>query len=47
VSLIQAAKADQAEGRLGMELVRIRALFEHLPPGAMVIASLRLRSAPR
>jgi DNA mismatch repair protein MutS2 len=37
VSLIQETKADQAEGRLGMELVRIRALFEHLPPGAMVI----------
>jgi len=37
VSLIQETKADQAEGRLGMELVRIRALFEALPPGAMVI----------
>ncbi|MEO6573852.1 MAG: DNA mismatch repair protein, partial [Polyangiaceae bacterium] len=37
VSLIQETKADQGEGRLGMELVRIRALFEHLPPGAMVI----------
>src|SRR6185436_10845383 len=37
VSLIQETKADQAEGRLGMELVRIRALFEHLPPGAMVL----------
>ena len=37
VSLIQETKADQAEGRLGMELVRIRALFEHLPPGAMVM----------
>ena len=37
VSLIQETKADQAEGRLGMGLVRIRALFEQLPPGAMVI----------
>jgi DNA mismatch repair protein MutS2 len=37
VSLIQETKADQAEGRLGVELVRIRALFERLPPGAMVI----------
>jgi DNA mismatch repair protein MutS2 len=37
VSLIQETKADQAEGRLGMELVRIRALFEQLPPGAMVV----------
>lgn len=37
VSLIQDVTADQAEGRLGMELIRIRALFERLPPGAMVI----------
>ncbi|MBX3130333.1 MAG: DNA mismatch repair protein [Polyangiaceae bacterium] len=37
VSLIQEAKADQAEGRLGTELVRIRELFESLPPGAMVL----------
>ena len=37
VSLIQETTADQAEGRLGVELVRIRALFERLPPGAMVI----------
>jgi DNA mismatch repair protein MutS2 len=37
VSLIQETKADQAEGRLGMELIRIRDLFERLPPGAMVI----------
>lgn len=37
VSLIQETKADQAEGRLGVELVRIRALFECLPPGAMVL----------
>jgi DNA mismatch repair protein MutS2 len=37
VSLIQEVKVDQSEGRLGVELVRIRELFEHLPPGAMVI----------
>ena len=37
VSLIQDTKADQSEGRLGMELIRIRGLFERLPPGAMVI----------
>src|SRR5262249_17734479 len=37
VSLIQETTADQAEGRLGMELLRIRSLFEKLPPGAMVI----------
>jgi len=37
VSLIEETRADQAEGRLGTELLRIRALFERLPPGAMVI----------
>jgi DNA mismatch repair protein MutS2 len=37
VSLIEEAKADQSEGRLGTELKRIRELFESLPPGAMVI----------
>lgn len=37
VSLIQETRADQTEGRLGVELVRIRALFERLPPGAMVL----------
>jgi DNA mismatch repair protein MutS2 len=37
VSLIEEARPDQAEGRLGTELVRIRGLFERLPPGAMVI----------
>lgn len=37
VSLIQETFADQTEGRLGMELMRIRALFERLPVGAMVI----------
>ncbi len=37
MSLVQETKADQSEGRLGMELIRIRQLFESLPPGAMVI----------
>jgi len=37
VSLIEETKADQSEGRLGTELMRIRYLFERLPPGAMVI----------
>jgi DNA mismatch repair protein MutS2 len=37
VSLIQEDRFDQSEGRLGMELLRIRALFEELAPGAMVI----------
>lgn len=37
VSLIEEAKADQSEGRLGTELLRIRDLFERLPPGAMVL----------
>ena len=37
VSLIQETQVDQTEGRLGVELIRIRALFERLPRGAMVI----------
>jgi len=37
VSLIQETQVDQSEGRLGVELMRIRSLFESLPPGAMVI----------
>jgi DNA mismatch repair protein MutS2 len=37
VSLLQETRFDQSEGRLGMELLRIRALFETLGPGAMVI----------
>lgn len=36
-SLIEGTKADQAEGRLGMEMMRIRALFERLPPNSMVL----------
>ena len=37
VSLIQETFPDQTEGRLGMELMRIRTLFERLPVGAIVI----------
>jgi DNA mismatch repair protein MutS2 len=37
VSLIQQTRVDQSEGRLGMELMRIRTLFEQLPPSAVVI----------
>lgn len=37
VSLIQETRADQSEGRLGTELLRIRTLFENLSPGSMVI----------
>lgn len=36
-SLIEEARADQAEGRLGMELMRIRTLFEKLQPGSLVL----------
>jgi DNA mismatch repair protein MutS2 len=36
-SLIEEARADQAEGRLGLELMRIRSLFERLQPGSMVL----------
>lgn len=36
-SLIEGTKADQAEGRLGMEMMRIRSLFERLPPMSMVL----------
>jgi DNA mismatch repair protein MutS2 len=37
VSLIEEATADQSEGRLGVELIRIRSLFEKLRVGSMVI----------
>jgi DNA mismatch repair protein MutS2 len=37
VSLIEEATADQSEGRLGMELIRIRSLFEKLKVGSMVV----------
>lgn len=37
VSLIERESADQVEGRLGRELVRIRTLFEEMGHGSMVI----------
>ncbi|XXX72683.1 DNA mismatch repair protein [Sorangium sp. So ce134] len=37
VSLIEQAQADQSEGRLGMELMRIRSLFEAMQVGDMVV----------
>ena len=37
VSLIEHASADQTEGRLGAELVRIRRLFEEARPGSVIL----------
>jgi DNA mismatch repair protein MutS2 len=37
VSLVQQAEAEQSEGRLGTELLRIRKLFESLPRGGLAI----------
>jgi len=37
VSLLENTSADQAEGRLGMELMRIRSVFERLNEGSLVI----------
>ena len=37
VSLIEEARADQREGRLGTELLRIREVFERLRPGGAVL----------
>jgi DNA mismatch repair protein MutS2 len=37
VSLVEGAPAEQKEGRLGTELVRVRQLFEQLEPGTLVI----------
>lgn len=37
VSMIEEVRADQPEGRLGMELLRIRRLFEQLQPGDVVV----------
>jgi len=36
-SIVEIDRADQAEGRLGTELVRLRSLFESVPPGSMVL----------
>ncbi|MEM7158215.1 MAG: DNA mismatch repair protein [Myxococcota bacterium] len=37
VSLIEEGQVDQSEGRLGMELLRIRQLFEHAQVGSLVL----------
>lgn len=37
VSLVEGAPADQREGRLGTELVRVREVFEQLEPGTFVV----------
>ena len=37
VSLVEEARADQPEGQLGMELLRIRRMFEQLGPGSLVM----------
>ena len=37
VSLVETESADQTEGRLGRELVRIRSLFEEIRNGSMVV----------
>ncbi len=37
VSLVEDESADQIEGRLGRELVRVRSLFEEMSPNSMVI----------
>ncbi len=37
VSLVEEARSDQPEGQLGMELIRIRRLFEELSVGSLVL----------
>lgn len=37
LSLIEEARADQKEGRLGTELLRIRQLFERTAPGSLIV----------
>jgi DNA mismatch repair protein MutS2 len=36
-SIVEFDRADQSEGRLGTELVRLRTLFESVPPGSLVL----------
>ena len=36
-SIIELDRADQAEGRLGTEMMRLRALFESVPDGSLVL----------
>jgi DNA mismatch repair protein MutS2 len=37
VSIVDDSRADQPEGQLGMELLRIRRMFEELGPGSLVL----------
>jgi DNA mismatch repair protein MutS2 len=36
-SIVEADRADQSEGRLGTEMVRLRTLFENVPPRSLVL----------
>lgn len=36
-SIVEVDRADQAEGRLGTEMVRLRSLFENAPPRSLVL----------
>lgn len=36
-SIVEADRADQPEGRLGTEMVRLRTLFENVPPRSLVL----------
>jgi len=36
-SIVELDRADQAEGRLGTEMMRLRTLFETAPPGSVVL----------
>jgi DNA mismatch repair protein MutS2 len=36
-SIVEFDRADQSEGRLGTELVRLRSLFESVPPGSVIL----------
>ena len=36
-SVVESDRADQPEGRLGTELVRLRTLFETVPPGSLIL----------
>jgi DNA mismatch repair protein MutS2 len=36
-SIVEADRADQSEGRLGTEMVRLRTLFENVPSGSLVL----------
>ena len=36
-SIVELDRADQSEGRLGTELVRLRTLFESVPAGSLVL----------